>query len=480
MSETTENKKSRKSTPRVERIPPNAIDVEMAVLGSMMLDQEAAARVYEVLDETCFFKDAHRTIFEATQKLYQRNDPIDLVTVTETLNAEDKLEEIGGPAYLAELIGIVASPANVEHHARIVLRKSLLRKTIHTCVRSIDKCYAEPDDVDELLDQTENEIFNLMQFRKTGGFRKLGPLMIDVQGRLENIRGDSDGVTGVASGFKVLDDLTSGWQQGDMIVLAGRPSMGKTAFSLNLARNAAIDHNMPIGFFSLEMADHQLALRMICAEVGVDSSKARSGRLPTEDYNKLTTNNLLFNAPFYIDDTPALSPMEIRARARRLKSEYDIGLVIIDYIGLMDLPGRRVESQQHKIAEISRSLKALAKDIEVPVIVLSQLSRAVETRPGDKRPILSDLRDSGAIEQDADVVLFIYRPGLYDKRKNEDNKADMSYTEIIVAKQRNGPLGTAKLSFNLQTGKFLPHDPLHEPPEYHFDERKEEFSGPPF
>lgn len=448
----------------VERVPPNAIEVEMAVLGAMMLDQEAAARVYEVLDETCFFKDAHKTIFLATQKLYQRNDPIDVVTVTEALNAENKLDEVGGAAYLAELVGMVASPANVEHHARIVLRKSLLRKMIHSCTRAIDQCYREPDDVTELLDATENEIFQLMKFRRTGGFRPLRSLVLQTHDRLDEMRGGPRGVTGVSSGFEELDKLTSGWQAGDMVVLAGRPSMGKTAFSLQLARNAAINQKVPVGFFSLEMANHQLALRLMCAEAQVDSARVRSGTLEDKKWADLTTKiGKLYDAPFFIDDTPALSPMEIRSRARQLKSTHNIGLIIIDYIGLMELPHKKIESQQQKIAEISRSLKALAKDLDIPVIVLSQLSRAVETRHGDKRPILSDLRDSGAIEQDADVVIFLYRPGLYAEKRDE-NKIDVQSTEIIVAKQRNGPLGTINLKFETNTGRFLEVDPYHQPP----------------
>lgn len=450
---------------KVDRIPPNAIDVEMAVLGAMMLDQGAAARVYEILDETCFFKDAHRVIFTATQKLYQRNDPIDLMTVTEVLNAQNQLEEVGGAEYLAELVGVVASPANAEHHSHIVLRKSLLRKMIHTCTRAIDGCYSEPDEVDGLLDQTENEIFHLMKFRKTGGFQPLTSLVTQTHTLLENVRGGPEGVTGVPSGFRDLDKITSGWQAGDMIVLAGRPSMGKTAFGLRIARNAAIEYKVPVGFFSLEMANHQLALRLMCAEARVDSAKVRSGMLEENQWQRLSTEiGKLYDAPFFIDDTPALSPMELRARARQLKSAHDIGLIVVDYIGLMEFPHRKIESQQQKIAEISRSLKALAKDLEVPVIVLSQLSRAVETRPGDKRPILSDLRDSGAIEQDADVVMFLYRPGLYGEKSRDGAEVDESHMEVHVAKQRNGPLGHTELRFDLQTGRFFSMDQVHHAP----------------
>lgn len=456
--------KSSKKTSPVDRIPPNAIEVEMAVLGAMMLDQEAAARAFEVLDETCFFKEAHRNIFWAIQKLYQRNDPIDLVTVTDVINADGKLEDVGGGAYLAELVGRVASPANVEHHARIVLYKSLLRKMIHTCTRAIDQCYREPDEVDALLDQTENEIFHLMQFRKKGGFRALGPMLVKTFESLENIAQLQGGVTGVPSKYKDLDEITSGWQAGDMIVLAGRPSMGKTALSLNFARNAAVDFKVPVGFFSLEMANHQLALRLLCAEAGVDSAKVRSGKLKADEWPRLSSMvGKLAEAPIFIDDTPSLTPMELRARARRLKSEHNIGLLLIDYIGLMEISQKYYESQQQKIAEISRNLKALAKDLEIPVIVLSQLSRAVETRPGPKRPILSDLRDSGAIEQDADVVIFLYRPGMYEEKNQNSDEVDKSFTEVIVAKQRNGPLGTAELRFDMGTGRFWSLDHVHHP-----------------
>ena len=438
-----------------DRLPPHDLAAEMAVLGAMMLDQEAAAKVLEILkDETSFYKDAHKKVFLAAQKLYGRNEPIDLVTITEALNASKQLEAIGGAAYLSELNAAVASPANAEHHARIVLRKAMLRKMIHSCARAIDQCYSEPDDVDALLDQTENEIFHLMQFRRTGGFRPIGPLLVNTFEQLENVRGRHEGALGVRSGFKNLDQITSGFQAGDMIILAGRPSMGKTAFGLNIARNAAVDHRVPVGFFSLEMTAHQLALRMLCAEAGVDSMLLRTGKLESKKFQRLPhVIGKLASAPLYIDDTPALSVMELRARARRLKSEFNIGLILVDYLGLMEIPNKKVESQQIKIAEISRSLKALAKDLGTPIMVLSQLSRAVETRPGDKRPILSDLRDSGAIEQDADVVMFIYRGGMYEQHR-KDGASDLSTTEIIVAKQRNGPLGPAMVKFNLQTGKF--------------------------
>jgi replicative DNA helicase len=318
--------------------------------------------------------------------------------------------------------------------------------------------------------------------------------MVKVQERLESIRGRADGITGVPSGFTELDKLTAGWQPGDMIVLAGRPSMGKTAFSLNLARNAAVDEKIPVGFISLEMADHQLALRLICSELNINSAKARTGKLDQKEWKKITEGlSRLYDSPFYIDDTPGLSPMEIRARARRLKSEYDIQILFIDYIGLMEIPGKRIESQQQKIAEISRSLKALAKELEIPVMVLSQLSRAVETRPGDKRPILSDLRDSGAIEQDADVVMFIYRPGMYatkkegkeesrgesevpngysesrfDRREDSIKHSDLKETEIIIAKQRNGPLGNVDLTFITETGKFKSLDKIHTEERVHY------------
>ncbi|MCX6639222.1 MAG: replicative DNA helicase [bacterium] len=455
MNEVKPAETARTTSSRLDRVPPHDVEIEMAVLGAMMLDQEAASRAIEILDETCFFKEIHAKIFLAAQKLYTRNDPVDSVTLANVLKSERALEEIGGAAYLAELVGRVASPANAEHHARIVLRKALLRKLIHACTRSIERSYGEPDEVDELLDSVENEIFHLMQFRRAGGFRPLSALMLEAQDRLENVRVGHKGVTGVHSGFDDLDKITAGWQRGDMIVIAGRPSMGKTAFSLNLARNAAVDHQVPVGFFSLEMASHQLALRLMCSEAGVDSARVRSGTLDASKWSLLTTKTgKLYEAPIFIDDTPSLSPLELRGRARRMKTEKKIGMIVIDYIGLMDIPNKKIESQQQKIAEISRNLKALAKDLDVPVIVLSQLSRAVETRGGDKRPILSDLRDSGAIEQDADVVIFLYREGVYDS-KSDASDVDLSLTEVHVAKQRNGPLGMVTLRLDLPTGRFF-------------------------
>ncbi len=439
-----------------DRLPPHDLTAEMAVLGAMMLDSEAAARALEILkDETFFYKDAHKKIFLAAQRLYQRNEPIDIVTLTETLRASKQLDAIGGPIYLSEVNAAVASPANAEHHARIVLRKSMLRKMIHSCTRAIDQCYGEPDDVDSLLDETENEIFHLMEFQRTGGFRKLGTLLTSTFEQLENVQGRHGGALGVRSGFKNLDQITSGFQAGDMIILAGRPSMGKTAFALSIARNAAVEHRVPVGFFSLEMTARQLALRMLCAEARVDSVLLRTGKLEPKKFQKLPiVIGKLAGAPIYIDDSAALSAMELRARARRLKAEFNIGLIIVDYLGLMEIPYKKFDNQQQKVAEISRSLKALAKDLDTPIIVLSQLSRAVETRQGDKRPILSDLRDSGAIEQDADVVMFIYRPGVYRQHGDEDKLANLRTTEINIAKQRNGPLGTANLSFDYTTGYF--------------------------
>jgi len=432
-----------------DRVPPNDIGTEQAVLGAMLLDQDAAAQVFEILDETCFFKDAHRVIFLAALKLYQRNDPIDIVTMTEVLNAEDKIDAAGGAEYLADLVGMVASPANAEHHAWIVRRKSILRKLIHSSTRTIERCYEEPDDLSDLLEEAEREIFHLMQYRRTSEARPIGPILLDTFERLGELKANPGGVIGVPSGFTDLDRITSGWQAGDMIVLAGRPSMGKTAFSLILARNAAVKGGAPVGFFSLEMSWCQLGQRFLSAESGIDSDRLRSGFMQPDEWelrhSKITQH---LDTWIFIDDTPGLSVTELRSRARRLCAQNSVGLIVIDYIGLMEYRGR-YDTQQQKIAEISRHIKALAKDLNIPIIVLSQLSRAVETRQGDKRPILSDLRDSGALEQDADVVLFIYRPGVYD------GHTDPSETEIIIAKQRNGPTGVVKLYFDLKNGRFV-------------------------
>ncbi len=430
-----------KETKRIERIPPQDIDAEMAVLGSMFLDVEAVAKAIDILNEKCFYKTAHQIIFSAAAELYDHREPIDVITLADALKKKKKLEAVGGNYYLIQLSEKVPSAANVEYYAKIVLEMALLRQIINVNTEIIQRAYEHEGDVYNLLDAAEREIFVLSEKKLRKGFVSINPTMHETFALIQSFHGRPGGVTGVPSGFPELDKLTSGFQKSDLIIVAGRPSMGKTAFCLNVARNAAVDHRVPVGIFSLEMASHQLALRMLCAEARVDAHRVRTGTLPQDEWPKLSmTVGNLAEAPIFIDDTPALSILEIKAKARRLKYEKDIGLLIIDYMQLVRGP-EKSENRQQEISAISQSLKALAKELDIPIISLSQLSRAVEARGGDRRPVLSDLRESGAIEQDADVVIFIYRAERYGKTDQE------GMAEIIIDKQRNGPVGKVKLAF---------------------------------
>ncbi len=424
------------------RVPPQALDAERAVLGAMMLDPEAVGRALEILEERSFYREAHRKIFKVMHDLFEDSEPIDQVTVAQELQDRGQLEDIGGAYELSKLLDIPSS-ANLEYYAKTVLEKSILRQLINVSSNAITSAYDQSDDVYDLLDQTEHSIFELSDRRLKGGFQDIKDIMNQTMETIESFHTAKDGVTGIATGFTDLDDTTSGLQPSDLIIIAGRPSMGKTAFALNIARNAAVDHKVPVGIFSLEMASYQLAMRLLCSEAQVSAHKLRTGRLPSALYSNLSRKvGVLTEAPIFIDDTPSITVLELRAKARRLKAEKDLGLIIVDYLQLMRGP-RSSENRQQEISEISRSLKALAKELRVPVVALSQLSRAVESRGGDKRPMLSDLRESGAIEQDADVVMFVFRQEHYD-RENTEHPGD---AEIIIGKQRNGPIGTVHLTF---------------------------------
>ncbi|MFC1568599.1 replicative DNA helicase [bacterium] len=439
-----------------DRLPPQAIDAEMAVLGSIMLDDESVGKVVDILNEDCFYRSVHRKIFNAALSLYERSEPVDLVTLSDELKRQKILDEIGGPFYLTELAGIVPSAANVEHHARIVLEKYLLRKLIEESASIAHDCYESGDNVYDILDHAEQRIFSLSDKQLRSSFEHIDPIMHETMETIAKYHERQGMVTGVATGFNKLDELTSGFQPGELIIVAGRPSMGKTAFCLNITRNASVEAEepTPIGFFSLEMSKRQLALRLLCAEARVDAHAVRTGTLAEDQWPKLSTCvGVLAEAPIYIDDTPGISVLELRAKARRLKKEKQIGMIVVDYLQLMQGP-RGVESRQQEISVISRSLKALAKELDVPVVALSQLSRAVEMRGGDRRPMLSDLRESGAIEQDADMVMFIYRPEFYGKSETDDGKSLEGIAEIIIGKQRNGPIGTVHLSFIKRWAKF--------------------------
>ncbi len=435
------------------RVPPQAVDVEQAVLGAMLLDKEAIAKAIEVLDHTAFYKPAHQLIFEAMIRLFEHSEPVDLLTLIEELRRRGDLEKIGGEYYLSELTTKVTTSANVEYHAHIVLEKALMRQLIGSSADVIRRAYSDSEDALDLLDEAEQRIFQISEQRMRKSFVSINTAVHSTMELLESIHGKHSGITGVPSGFTELDNLSGGFQKSDLIIVAGRPSQGKTALVLSIARNASVLHSVPVGFFSLEMSTQQLVMRMICAEARVDAHSVRTGRLPEDEWRKLSTSvGRLYKAKIFIDDTPALGVLELRAKARRLKAEHNIGLIVLDYLQLMQGP-RNVQSREQEISAISRSLKALSKELGIPVIALSQLNRAVEAR-SDKRPVLADLRESGAIEQDADVVLFVHRPEMFGIEKDEHGEPTEGVAEIIVGKQRNGPTGKVRLAFVKQYARF--------------------------
>lgn len=436
------------------RMPPQAVDVEMAVLGAMLIDKEAVSKAIEVIDDSCFYRDAHRKVYQAMIALFERSEPVDLVTLTEELRRRGHLEDIGGAYYLTELTGKVTSSANIEYHAHIILEKSLMRQLIAAATEIAARGYNEMEDALELIDRAEEKIFQISESRLKKSFISMSTAIHSTMELLESIHGTHSGVTGVPSGFALLDSLTGGFQKSDLIIIAGRPSMGKTSLALSCARNAAVDHGIPAGIFSVEMSATQLVLRLLCAEARVNAHAVRTGRLPEDQWANLSTRaGRLAKAQIFIDDTPSLTVLELRAKARRLKVEHDIGLVIVDYLQLMQGP-KSAESREREISMISRSLKALAKELAIPVIALSQLSRKVEERGGDKRPILSDLRESGSLEQDADVVIFVHRPELYGIAVDENNSPTEGMADIIIGKQRNGPTGDFRLAFVKDYARF--------------------------
>ena len=434
------------------RVPPQAQDVEMAVLGSMLLEKEAISKKLEILDADVFYRPAHQKIFQAIVGLFEKNEAADSLTVVEELRRRGHLDEVGGPVYIADLTMRVTSAANVEYHAKIVLEKALLRNLIAASSEITRTAFNETEDALDLLDRAENEIFKISEKRMKRSYVDMKDALFRTMERLEAIHGKHSGVTGVPSGFSMLDNLTGGFQGSDLIIVAGRPSMGKTAFVLSVARNAAVDHGVPVGFFSLEMSADQLVLRLICAEARVDAHSVRTGRLPDSQWSQLSTRiGKLHSAKIFIDDTPALGILELRAKARRLRVEHNIGMIIVDYLQLMQGP-KNSQSREQEISMISRSLKALAKELNIPVLALSQLNRAVEIS-NDKRPMLANLRESGALEQDADVVLFVHRPEKYNILE-EGGKSTEGLAEIIIGKQRNGPIGDVQLTFVKEYARF--------------------------
>jgi replicative DNA helicase len=425
------------------KLPPQHIEAEQSILGGILIENEAINRVTEILDADDFYRDGHRKIFNALINLSERDEPADLITLTNELRKLDQLDSIGGASYLASLIDSVPTAANIQYYARIVKEKAILRKLIQTSTEIITQSYEDRGDVEGFLDEAERSIFEISEKRVRPSFYPIREIVKESFATIEKLFKKKEAVTGVPSGFKELDRMTAGFQPSDLIIIAGRPSMGKTAFCLDVAEYAAIDNKIPVAIFSLEMSKEQLVIRMLCSQAHVEGTRLRTGYLNESDWPKLTiAAGSLSESPIYIDDTAALSVLELRAKARRLKSDHGLGMVIVDYLQLMK--GRaRVESRQQEISEISRSLKALAKELTIPVIAVSQLSRKTEERTGN-RPQLSDLRESGAIEQDADLILFIYRDEVYNRSEDNPNRGK---AEVIIGKQRNGPIGKIDLAF---------------------------------
>ena len=441
-----------------ERVPPQSIEAEQSVLGAMLIDKEAIAKVTEVLNADDFYREAHRVIFTAMLELYNKNEAVDLITVTDILRRDNKLEDIGGIAYITSLANIVLTAANVKYHADIVAEKSVLRQLVKVSTEIAAMGYEANDEVGVLLDTAESRILEISNRKKKADFTPISAVLMDSVQSIEKLLNNKGGLTGIPTGFNDLDKLTSGLHPSDFIILAARPSMGKTALALNIVQNVALRAHKRVGgdprsvaFFSLEMSKEQLVNRMLCAEASIDSQRLRIGEMSDKDWDALwAACDTMSKAKIYIDDTAGITVMDMRSRARRLKAEHGLDLIVVDYLQLMQGSGKRNTSgdRQQEVSEISRSLKALARELDVPVLALSQLSRGVEARQV-KRPMLSDLRESGSLEQDADIVAFLYREDYYNPET--ENK----HTELIIAKHRNGPVDTVNLFFHKRFTKFV-------------------------
>jgi len=439
------------------KLPPQALDLEEAVLGALMIEKDALTAVVDILKPEVFYKEAHQIIFSIIRTLFQRNEPTDILTVTAELRKQGSLEMVGGAYYITELTNRVASTANIEFHARIISQKFIQRELIKISSEVINLAYEDTTDVFDLLDQAEKKLFEVTENNLKRGSDSLSDLVKKSIDELKRLQNDPNGTTGVPSGFPSLDKVTLGWQKSDLIIIAARPGMGKTAFTLSCARNAAVDYQIPVAVFSLEMSSVQLVNRLISGESELDSNKLRKGKLERHEWQQLHSKiGKLSEAPIYIDDTPALSIFDLRAKSRRLKAQFDIQLIIVDYLQLMrGTQDNKMGNREQEIGTISRSLKAIAKELQVPVIALSQLSRKVEERGGAKRPILSDLRESGSIEQDADMVIFLNRPEYHGLTQDELGNSTKGLAEIIIAKHRNGSLEDIKLTFIDRFVKFI-------------------------
>jgi replicative DNA helicase len=440
-----------------DRTPPQNIEAEQAILGAVFLEQEALVTASETVTSGDFYRPSHQRIFQVMIELGERGEPVDLITVTAELENRKWLEDVGGVTYLTDLASSVPTAANVEYYCRIIEQKAILRKLIRTATKIVTEGYNQSEDLGLMLSNAEKNIMEISQKRSRGGFQHIKDVLMDAYERIETLSTSKGDVTGIPTGYPDLDKMTSGLQRSDLIILAARPSVGKTAFALNVAQNVAVRSGSSVGVFSLEMGAAQLVMRMICAEGNIDAGKLRTGYLDEDDWRKLTMSiGSLSKAPIYIDDTPGVTISDIRSKCRRLKAEQgEVGLILIDYLQLISGRGNG-DNRQQEISEISRSLKLMARELNCPVIALSQLSRAVEQRQ-DKRPMLSDIRESGSIEQDADIVAFLYREDYYDKETEEKN-----IIEVIIGKQRSGPTGTVKLAFLKEYNKFVSLDQSHQ------------------
>tara|TARA_A100000164_G_C21924431_1_gene782298 strand:+ start:450 stop:1976 length:1527 start_codon:yes stop_codon:yes gene_type:complete len=451
------------------KIPPQALDLEEAVLGAMLIDKKGVDEVIDILQPDSFYKTAHQYIFNAIYKLFHDSQPIDLLTVSASLRKDGKLDTIGGEFYLVQLSQRVASSAHIEFHARIILQKFIQRSLIRISNEIIETAYEDSTDVFDLLDEAESKLYDVTKGNIKNSSESARNLVIEAKTRIEEIS-KREGLSGISTGFQKLDKLTSGWQPSDLIIIAARPGMGKTALTLSMARNIAVTKEIPVAFFSLEMSSVQLITRLISAETGLSSEKLRTGKLADHEWQQLNVKvSDLEKAPLYIDDTPSLSIFDLRAKARRLASQNGIKLIIVDYLQLMTAgSNNKLGNREQEISTISRNLKALSKELDIPIIALSQLSRAVETRGGTKRPMLSDLRESGAIEQDADIVSFIYRPEYYniDEWDDQEHTPSQGQAELIIAKHRNGGLDNIRLKFISHLGKFEDMDSFDSPFEF--------------
>ena len=451
------------------KLPPQAVDLEEVVLGAMMIDKKGVDEVIDILQPEAFYKESHQLIFSSIISLFEKQEPIDIKTVSFQLKKDGNLNTVGGDYYLIELSQKVSSSAHIEFHSRIILQKFIQRKLISISNDIIEDSYDETSDVFDLLDKAESKIYDISQRNLKKDTQSAEDLVLAAKKKIEEIS-KKEGLSGIASGFGEIDRLTSGWQPSDLIIVAARPGMGKTAFTLSMARNITVENNIPVAFFSLEMSAIQLITRLISSETGLNSEKLRTGKLEKFEWELLNVKvTNLENAPLYIDDTPSLSIFELRAKARRLSSQFGIKLIVVDYLQLMTLgSSQKTGNREQEISTISRNLKALAKELDIPIIALSQLSRAVELRGGTKRPILSDLRESGAIEQDADIVSFLYRPEYYkiDEWDDEERSPALGQAEFIVAKHRNGGLSSIKLKFINSLGKFENLSSFENPFEY--------------